>query len=359
MSTKKRNVHSAVHWVGIDVSKATFDACLLSVDDQEQGAPLRDLPTLAFRRTRDGVCKFLAWRNHQVAEAQSDVPTRVVMEATGKYSHELAMWLVEEEPALDPAIVNPQPVAHFIESLPLRNITDDLCARALALYGAQRRPAGYEPPSPEEAQVRELSRYRQSLVETKTAMRNQAGEGAQSKFVEKMQAKRLGLLDKDIVRVEAEMRAIVQRIDGFRQDVELLQTIHGVGFLTAVIVRAELGDLRRFERARQLAAFAGLSPRESRSGTSVHRRTRMSKAGNARVRAVLYMAVCAGISRPHPMQAAHHRFQANGKRPMESIGALMRKLLVLMRAILISGQSYDPNFKTCGKPILEMQKNTG
>jgi transposase len=359
MSTKKRDVPTLAHWVGIDVSKGTFDAALLSVDAQEQGVPLRDLPTAAFRRTRDGVREFLAWCTQQLAEVRYETATRVVMEATGNYSQELAVWLVEEDSSLAPAIVNPHSAAHFMESLALRNRTDRLCARALALFGAQRRPVAYEPPSPEQAEVRELSRYRHTLVEAKTAMGNRAGEGAQSKLVGRLQKRWLRQIVRDIKRVETEMRTKVDAIDGLREDVRLLETIHGVGFITAVTVRVELGDLRRFERARQLTAYAGVSPREGMSGTSVRKRTRMSKAGNARVRAVLYMAVCAGISRPHPMQTVHHRFQANGLKPMQSIGALMRKHLVLMRAILISGQSYDPKFKTCGKPPCHAGKKVG
>ncbi len=358
MSTKSRKKLQPFHWVGIDVSKPFFDAALLSWPDQEIGAPVREFPAARFRRTKAGAEEFVTWLEGLLGEEIEVPETRVVMEATGKYSSALAVWLLQCRRPLVAAIVNPQPVAKFIQSLALRNTTDRLSARALALYGAQRRPAPYQPLSKGEADLRELTRYRHFLVEQRTAMTNHAGERAHNKTVLKMQARRRRQIQKDIAAVEEQMRAQVAKLDGLREDVALLDTIYGVGFITAVTVRVELGDLRRFERARELSAFAGTSPREFESGTSVRKRTRMSKAGNSRVRAVLYMASCSAIVHPNPWKDEYQRFIGNGKKPTAALGALMRKLLVLMRAILISGQPYDPLYKTRGKSSRELVENS-
>jgi transposase len=358
MSTKTSKKLQAFHWVGMDVSKPYFDAAVLSRADQEMGAALRDFPATRFARTKAGVKEFVTWLEGLLGEGIEALETRVVMEATGKYSSELAVWLLESRRPLGAAIVNPQPASHFIKSLALRNNTDRLAARALALYGAQRRPAPYEPLSKEEADLRELTRYRCFLVNESTAMKNHAGEKAHTQAVLRMQAKRRNQIRQDIAAIEKQMRAQVAKAEGLNKDIALFETIYGIGFITAVTVRVELGDLRRFERARQLSAFAGLSPREFQSGTSVRKRTRMSKAGNKRVRSALYMAACAAIARPNPWQVYYHQLIAKGKKPMEALGALMRKLLVLMRAILISGQPYDPRNKTCGKLNHELLGNS-
>lgn len=349
MNTKSRKKLQPFHWVGMDVSKPFFDAALLSQADQEIGAAVREFPALRFPRTKAGTEEFVTWLEGLLGEEIETLETRVVMEATGKYSSELAVWLLETRRPLAAAIVNPQPAAHFIQSLALRNTTDRLAARALALYGLQRRPAPYEPPSKEEAGLRELTRYRHFLVEECTAMKNHAGEKAHTQVVLRTQARRRNRIEKDIAALEEQMHAQVAKAEGLKHDIALFETVYGIGFITAVTVRVELGDLRRFERARQLSAFAGLSPREVQSGTSVRKRTRMSKAGNKRVRSVLYMAACAAIARPNPWQVYYLQLRANGKKPMEALGALMRKLLVLMRAILISGKPYDPHYKTSGK----------
>ncbi len=358
MSTKKRKKLQPLHWVGIDVSKPFFDAALLSWQDQEVGAPLRELPAERFRRTRVGAEQFVTWLEGLLGEEIDALETHVVMEATGKYSSTLAMWLLECQRPLVVAIVNPQPVAQFIKSLALRNTTDSLSARGLALFGAQRRPVPYQPLSKGEADLRELSRYRHFLVGQRTDMSNHDGERAHTKTVLKMQAHRRSQIKKDIATVEEQMHAQAAKLDGLREDVELLDTIYGVGFITAVTVRVELGDLRRFERARELSSFAGVSPREFTSGTSVHKRTRMSKAGNSRVRAVLYMACCASIVHPNPRKDDYLRYLGNGKEPMSALGILMRQMLVLMRAILISGQPYDPLYKTRGKGTRELVENS-
>ncbi len=358
MSTTSRKKLQPLHWVGIDVSKPFFDAALLSWPDQETGIAVREFPAARFRRSKAGTEEFVTWLEGLLGEESEALETRVVMEATGKYSSALAVWLLECRRPLAAAIVNPQPVAKFIQSLALRNTTDELSARGLALYGAQRRPAPYEPLSKEEADLLELTRYRHFLVGQRTAMSNHDGEGAHSKVVLKVQARRRRQTQKDIATVEEQMKLQVAKTEGLKEDIALLETIYGVGFITAVTVRVELGDLRRFERARELSAFAGTSPREFVSGTSVRKRTRMSKTGNSRVRAVLYMASCAAIVHPNPWQDEYLRFRGNGQEPMAALGVLMRKMLVLMRAILISGQPYDPLYKTRGESPRELVENS-
>ena len=96
------------------------------------------------------------------------------------------------------------------------------------------------------------------------------------------------------------------------------ESIYWVGFITAVTVRMELGDLRRFERARQLSAFAGLSPRQFESGTSVRKRTRMSEAGSKRVRKVLYMAACSAIAHPSARRSEYDSLKDNGENPWKA-----------------------------------------
>jgi transposase len=101
------------HWVGLDVSKATFDAALALSDQRFPSTPVRALPWEAFPRSREGVAAFSAWLSEQAPRAK----IRVVMEATGKYSVELTTWLLARRPTLRPAIENPKNTKAFIDSL--------------------------------------------------------------------------------------------------------------------------------------------------------------------------------------------------------------------------------------------------
>jgi len=335
------------HWVGLDVSKRFFDAALALRDQRFPSTPLRDLPWKRFERTEQGVRSFVRWLT-ALTEQVNEAGLRVVMEATGDYSVELAAWLTKCRPELAPAIENPARTKAFIDSLGQRNKTDGLEARGLAFYGVERRPAPYEALTPERQELRTLSRYRDALVTERTALKNRMHERCTSSMVRKMHLRQRKQLDRDIAKLEAEMKRIVHDSADLKKAFDLITTIPGVGPLTALVVLAELGDLCRFKRARQLTAFAGVSPRNTESGTSVRGRTRLCKRGNGRVRQALFLSAMAVLNTKSPncLKATYYRLSAEGKSGKAALGAVMRKQLVLMRALLISGKPYDPLWKT-------------
>jgi len=334
-------------WAGLDVAKATFDAAVCL------GCPgtytLRDLPVQTFPRTAQGACACVQWLDHILESADRTAVVRGVMEATGKYSQELAGWLVSQRPALAPAIINPQQASAFTKSLFLRNITDKTAARALACYGMERHPAPYAPPSQEQAVLRDLSRHRETLVAMRVAQENRMEEGSESVHVRQAQKRLLATIERQIKNVDKELRKQATAMANVHRDTRLLQTIYGVGFLTAVTILAELGDLRRFERGRQLSAFAGLSPRNIHSGTSVSKRPRLCKKGAPRLRRTLYLSAMVVIRGDNDLSDTYQHLIAQGKSRMAALGAVMRKLLLVMRAVLLSGKPYDPHYARCGK----------
>jgi transposase len=105
-----------------------------------------------------------------------------------------------------------------------------------------------------------------------------------------------------------------------RADRDLLPSIPGVGALTAQAILAELPEPGRFASAQQAAASAGLAPRQDRSGTSVRKRTRLSKAGNARLRKALYLPALTAIHFNTLLQALFARLVAAGKARMAAVG---------------------------------------
>lgn len=336
------------HWVGADVSKATFDAGLVLADQRFPHTPLGAVPTHEFARTREGVEAFLGWLDERLAEAGAPGAVRVCMESTGAYSTQLAVWMLEARPELRPAIVNPAQTAAFFKSMALRNKTDRLDARALGFYGVERGPLAFEPLTKEMARLRCVCRYRSALVEQKVAEGHRAGEEQASPKVARMQQRRIRQLARDIESLEKEMRGIVGASAALSEDLATLSSIHGVGFITAVTVMTELGDLRRFDTTRQLAAFAGLSPRTVSSGTSVRGRTRLCKQGNSKVRATLYMAAMQTTRKDNDLARCYHRLVAAGKPKRVALCAVMRKILCVMRRLLLNRTTYRPLRDACG-----------
>jgi transposase len=351
---------NATHWAGIDVAKKTFDGAVVFCGQHFPHTPLREVPAGSFERSREGARLFVDWLHEQVnAHGQPAMGVRVVMESTGAYSLELTQWLLECRATLSPAIINPQRTANFLKSLGLRNKTDRLEARALAFYGAERRPAPHEPLAPALAQLRDLNRYRDFLVAERVAVKNREDDASGTKLVCQMSKRRASQLDRDIKAIEKQMRSLISETDDLKRKHALLASIPGVGFLSVCTILAELGNLRRFERSRQLSAFVGVNPRLYLSGTSVHGQSHMSKSGSSRVRQALYMSALAAIRMAGPQQAVYDRLIASGKKPMVALGAVMRKLLVLMRAMLITETPYNKDYQAGLKPVDKLAFNGG
>jgi transposase len=346
---------SMLSWVGLDVAKRTFDAAVASPGQRATAATIRGLPVETFERTPEGVKQFAAWLRTHVP-ARNPLPVRAVMEATGAYSVELAALLCKECPELLPSIANPERTSNYRKSLGLRNKTDRLDARALAFFGLDRHPEPYEPLSRNQAELRALSRCRDDLIETRKAHENQLAEGPQSAAVRKVLTGILAHLARAIETIEQQMHHIIEADENLRRDYQLITSIPGVGFITAAVVLAEFGDLRRFGRSRQIGAHAGVTACHNDSGEFTGP-SHMSKKGSGRVRQALYMAAMSAKKFNPIMRSCYQRFISEGKEPMVAIGAIMRKLLVLMRALVISNCPFDPAGRPRGKKAQPATQN--
>ena len=327
-------------WSGMDVGKKTFEASWVSPEASAEEFNL--IPHREFPMTRQGVVQYMKWLNHH---REPDQTVRVIMEATGRYSLELLAWLIEQEPELAPAIVNPKMARHFQISLGLRNKTDAVDARSLGLMGRERRPRPYQPPAPEYQELRDIMRQRRALVQTLVAERDRLEKMGESKSVRRLLTSHINHLKKLLVRAEKAIDKLLEKSSQLRQDLTRLTSIPGIGRITAMTVLGELGDLRRFGRSRQVSAMAGLSPHIFESGTSL-KRTRMDRMGSPEVRSVLYMAALAATRniQNHLARTYQHLINDNGLCKKAALVAIMRKMLVIMRALLISESNYRDNF---------------
>ena len=327
----------AAAWLGIDVAKDTFDAAVMSAETAS--LPVRNIPVSTFDRSPEGVAHMLAWIDTLLPAGTS---ARAVLETTGRYGVELALWMLEARPTLAPAIVNARAAYHFANSLGLREKSDRTDARSLARYGVDRAPTPWQPPHPLHDELRELSRFRETLVQDRVDANNRLKENSSSKTVLRLLQKQIDRFSADIKRIEREMDKIFAKLPALKTDLERMQTIDGVGKQTARVIVAELGDLRRFESGRKLSAFVGVCPSRKQSGSNLIGRTRMSKIGSPRVRKALYMAALATIRQDNQIAAMYRSMVRAGKAKKSALGAVMRKLLLTMRAVLVHDQPYNP-----------------
>lgn len=340
-------------WAGLDVAKATFDAGIyFPLEAHEAPRALQEIPVSSFERSPEGVSAFAEWSKKQMSEfvarhnLDEEPPLSIVMEATGRYSIELAAFLAQSSLAVRSCIIDPTGAHDFMKSLRLRNITDSTSARVLARYGFERKPDPWEDLPPEYKELRELSRQRDYIVQMLVGARNRAEENTTSKVSANLQKQIIRNLEKSLEKIEKAITKHIAQHLQLKHDIDLLMTIPGVGIWTSVVVLAELGDLRRFTKSRQLGAFAGLSPQQHDSGTSVHEKPRLCKQGSARVRQCLYMSALSATRQGDAGMGLFYNNLVDRHKPkMVALGAVMRKQLILMRSLLIHDTPYDPNYR--------------
>jgi transposase len=151
-------------------------------------------------------------------------------------------------------------------------------------------------------------------------------------------------LSEQIRRTEALIRSHIDNHPGLKRQHQLLDSIPGIGEVTAAALLAEVPDITQYRSARQVAAFAGLVPRERQSGSSVKGRVRLSKIGNARLRRALYFPAVTALRCSPYFQAWAKGLRERGKCKMSVIGAAMRKLIHLAYGVLKTGQPFDPEW---------------
>jgi transposase len=258
--------------LGIDVAKDSLAVALLGPSTPRKRT---------FPNTPAGHQELLSWLSKQhLSEIQ------VCLEATGSYADAIAEAL--HDAGYPVSVVNPARIAAYAKSRLSRNKTDQADAVVIAQFAQSEQPARWTPPSPELRELRALVRHLDALLAVRQAERNRQAAGPQPSAVASALEAHLRFLDQQIATVEQAISDHIDQHPNLKRDHELLVSISGIGERTATRLLAESGDRQRFATARAWAAYAGLTPRQHQSGRSVHGRTRLSKIGNAALRAALY-----------------------------------------------------------------------
>jgi transposase len=146
------------------------------------------------------------------------------------------------------------------------------------------------------------------------------------------------------VLVHLQTRPHINNHPTLKRQSELLNSIPGIAQTTAALLLSEITDITQYKSARQVAAYAGLVPRERQSGSRVRGQTRLSKIGNARLRRALYFPAIIALRCSPFFQAWAEGLQELGKSKMSVICAVMRKLVHLAYGVLKSGKEFDPEW---------------
>lgn len=318
-------------WIGIDVSQHTLDVCFLPAPDAKPRAA-------SFDNNDAGHAALIAWADGRTA----DSGVGFCLESTGAYGEALAIALADAGRHV--SVVNPARVKYAGLMRGQGNKTDRADAKLIAEYAARERPSAWLPPAPEVRELQALSRRRDDLRQLAAREKTRRAAPGLTAAARKSITRTIAFLETEADRLQAQADELIAAAERLRADHALLKTIPGIGPVAAQAILAELPDPTRFDSAQQAAAYAGLAPREFRSGTSVHKRTRLSKAGNARLRKALYLPAMTAV-RFNPLVAAFYdRLVEAGKSKMAALGACMRKLLMIAYGVLKSRTPFDPKW---------------
>jgi transposase len=306
-------------FVGIDVAKAKFDVFIAPAGAYFtiENTPA-DIAALAKRLRPLG-------------------PVLIVIEHSGGYERSLALELMDA--ALPVALINPREARSFATLSRKLAKNDRLDAEVLADFGRVMNPHITPRPSEEQILLDELVTRRRQLVAMRASEQNRLQQ-AHARDVRDTIKKLVENLNGLIERTEKKIAELIQNDDDWRNKLKILESVQGVGTVTATTLIAELPELGNATR-QEIAALAGLAPYERQSGQWVGKR--FCTGGRIAVRCALYMATVTAMRCNPVIKAYYHRLRANGKIVKVALNACMRKLLIILNTMLKTGQSWQPN----------------
>jgi transposase len=305
--------------IAFEVSKATLVVHVLPYDRQFQIAN----SARAIGRLLDKI----------VCSNEPDHPILVVCEATGGYERHVLTMCCKR--GLDVHRAHGSRTRAFASYRGYAAKTDAIDARMLAHYGADTPNLRlYQPPSPQVETLRQLRKRRDDLI-TMSRMEQNRLQMVTNSLIKRSIANHVRTLDKERKRIEQEIDQLIKATPDLNKQANLIQSIKGVGPQTAQACLAylpELGDLNK----RQIASLVGLAPKANDSGKFKGKRHIVG--GRAVVRTTLYMAAMVAIQCNQTFKTIAQNMRQRGKPNKLIITAIMRRIIVIINAVLKSGE---------------------
>lgn len=304
-------------FAGIDVSKAHVDLGLDGPEGVERFA------------NDEGGREQCARRLKELA------PALVVMEATGGLEAALAAQIAIG--GMPVAVVNPRQVRDFAKASGVLAKTDQIDARVIAQFGRAIRPEPRELKGEELKLLDAMLTRRRQISEMIVAETNRLASAPPK--VERTIREHITWLRRQLKQTNGDIDGQIRKSPLWRNKVELMTSVKGVGTVTAATLLADLPELGSLDR-RKISALGGVCPFNRESGK--WRGKRMISGGRGTVRAVLYMATLVACRYNPVIRAFYQRLVAAGKPKKVALTACMHKLLIILNAILRTGRRWEP-----------------
>lgn len=309
-------LNSGKSYIGIDVSKATLDVII-----HPEGTYYK-------------VDNNLAGIKILVEKLKPYCVALIGMEATGGYETVAHEALTKR--GFSVAVINPRRVRELGKALGTLAKTDRIDAKLIATYTSMLKPAAKELPSETESILAEYQARRAQLVDMRVMEKNRLEKA--SKTLKESIEKMVVSLEEEIKNIEKLLTDLVATNLDYQRKSEILQSTPGVGKIVAIGLLATLPELGRLTN-KQISSLAGLAPFNCDSGK--FKGQRKIWGGRASVRRVLYMAALVATRHNPLMKIFYERLCAAGKPKKMALTACMRKLLVMVNAMMRNNQLWD------------------
>ena len=306
--------------IGIDISKERIDVHRLP-----------DGETRQFVNDKTGLKAFLSW-----LDRSGEPPARIVFEATGAYHRALERRLAEA--GLPAVKVNPRNARRFAEATGRLAKTDRIDAALLARMGAALCLEPCAALSQSLSDLKQMIVAREALIKDRTAAKNRA-KTMTIAILKRQNADRLEQIERQLVALDAEIKAQIAAEPDLAERHAILQSIPGIANVTAAFLVAEMHELGTLDHP-QAASLAGVAPQTRQSGK--WRGKSFVQGGRSNVRHALYMPALVAIRFNEDLKAKYDQLVAAGKPKKVAITAVMRKLVVLANALLKKKRKWTP-----------------
>jgi transposase len=327
--------------VGIDVSKATLEVCLRSIDIQ-QNSVIKGSRT--FSNGKKGFEALVSWMEKLYKD--KTVPMVVAMEATGVYHEGVAYFLAHKDYPL--SIIVPHKAKKYLESLGQKSKDDKIDASGLSKMGCEQKLSFWQMPNVQTQQLRDLTRYleflHKQMIDCIGRLESYEHRAIPTDVVTKHLQSLQKTLKKQMKEVHKQIEAHIKTYPDLEKKVACVTSIDGVGVLTAAVIISEMNDFQLIDNQRQLVSYCGYDVVKNDSGTKKGK-GKISKKGNAHVRRILYMpafnVVRLGVKH---FVDLYQRVYERTKIKMVAYVAVQKKLLTTIYALYKKGELFDPIF---------------
>jgi transposase len=314
-------VTSNAEFVGVDVSKDNLDVASWTSNEYKR-----------FQNDPIGIQELIEWLKPLQVEL-------IVLEATGGLELPFVAELAFEK--MPVAVVNPRRIREFARSISQLAKTDKLDARVIAHFGAATHPEARKLPTNDEEKLTALITRRRQIIEMLTAEKNRL-HSARFSMKERIET-HLSWLESELRDLDNEITKFIHQSPVWKEKDELLRSVPGVGPVTSATILAMLPELGTLNR-KKIAALVGVAPVNKASGR--RQKKRRVYGGRANVRSVLYMAALSASKHNPRIKAFYDHLIRMGKEKKVALTACMRKLLVILNAIIRVNQNFTltPDF---------------